>query len=383
MAAAAPLLELPPVTTLSVVPGGRTDVESSLADAEALVAAAGFADGADALRALWDDVRHDQALALRQRVALAWAELYRGELEEAERLLAHAEGIAQSPRFDAGDRADVLFRRGCVTFNQSRVGDALELFTRALETNTRAPRPRTELSSRIHEWRCRCHVARRDWDAAARDVERALELAAAAGDVEAQANALFQASVVAERGRQWLLARCHAERALELYGRLGNTLSRARVLNNLGAITFLLGDVDSAERSLLDAIEAAAEAGSDADLAQAVNSLAQVYLRTDRPLEARARALRAVELLEGRADFVDELGNAELVIAGSYESEGEPAAAAEWLDRAEATFERLGTAGHLAAVWIARGDLARRVGDVDGAADLYRRAADLLQDVHF
>jgi hypothetical protein len=32
---------------------------------------------------------------------------------------------------------------------------------------------------------------------------------------------------------------------------------------------------------------------------------------------------------------------------------------------------------------MARGDLARSSGDVEAAADHYRRAADLLQDVHF
>ena len=95
------------------------------------------------------------------------------------------------------------------------------------------------------------------------------------------------------------------------------------------------------------------------------------------------RALRAVELLEARDDFLDELGNAQLVVAGSLEAEGEPAGAAGWLDRAEATFLRLGSTSHLATVWTARGDLARSTGDVEVAADLYRRAATALQDVHF
>lgn len=383
MAAAATVFELPPVTTLSVVDGGRSAAEAELTQAEALVEGHRYAEATDALRALWEDVRTDPALALRQRLALAWAELYLGDLDEARELLGHAEAIVQSPRFDAADRADVLFRRGCVALKHGDRADATALFTRALDSNARAPQPREGLAARTHEWRSRCHVAQRDWDAARRDVERSLELAEAAGDTEAQANALFQASIVAERQKHWLLARYHAEEALTLYRRLGKTLSAARVLNNLGGIQFLLGDSDAAEQTLLEAIEAASEISSDADLAQAVNSLAQVYLRTGRPLEARARALRAVDLLEARTDFLDELGNAQLVVAGSHRMEGELDAAAEWLDRAEATYVRLGVASHLAAVWVARGDLARELGDVDAAADLYRRAADTLQDVHF
>lgn len=380
MVAAASLPELPPVT-LRLVP--QDEVADALADADALLAKQRYADAAAELLALWDDVRHDPALALRQRLALAWCELYLGELAAAAALLEHAETIARSPRFDAAERAEVLFRQGCVTLNQGDVAEAAALFTRALETNQRSAQPRLGVSSRAHEWRARSHVCRRDWDAAARDVERAIELAVAAGDTEARANALFQASIVAERSGSRLLARCHAEQALELYRGLGNGVCIARVLNNLGCVDFLLGDVESAEEMLLAAIDAAFEAESEADFAQAVNSLAQVYLRSDRPAEARARALRAIQLLEGRTDFRDELGNAQLVVARSYRADGDPALAAEWLECAEATFASLGSASHLAVVWVAQGDLAREAGDVDHAADCYRRAAEALQDLHF
>jgi tetratricopeptide (TPR) repeat protein len=381
MAAAASIPELPPVTTLRLV--RRDEIGEAFADAESLLARQRYVDAAAELHALWDDARHDPVLALRQRLALAWCELYLGELDAAADLLEHAETIARSPRFDAADRAEVLFRQGCVTFNQGEVAEAAALFTRALETNQRSPEPRLGLSSRAHEWRTRCHVCRRDWDAAARDVERAIELAVAAGDDEARANALFQASIVAERRRNWLLAHCHAEEALELYRELGNRLCIARVLNNLGGIDFLLGRIENAEQTLLEAIDAAFDAESEADFAQAVNSLAQVYLRSGRPAEARARALRSIQLLENRTDFRDELGNAQLVVAGSYRADGDPALAAEWLECAEATFASLGSTSHLAAVWVEQGDLARAAGDVDHAADCYRRAAEALQDVHF
>jgi tetratricopeptide (TPR) repeat protein len=381
MTATAVLHELPPVTTLSLVP--THDVEQMLARAEGLVAAHRFADAAVELASIWEDVRNDPPRALRQRLTLAWAELYLGELDEAEELLAHAEAIATSPHFDAADRSEVLYRQGCVTLKQNRVADAATLFTRALDSNDRAPRPRAALASRTHEWRSRCHVRARDWDAARRDVEQAIELALAARDPEAHAHALFQASIVAERQNQWLLARCYAERALALYSDLGNKLCTARVLNNLGGIDFLLGDAEAAEEALLGAIDSASEAASDVDLAQAVNSLARVLLDGGRSAEARARALRAVELLEHRTDFLDELGNAQLVVARSLAADGEPAQAKAWLERAADTCTRLGSSSHLALVLVAQGDLARSSNDADAAADLYRGATELLQDLHF
>lgn len=367
------------MTTLTLV---RDDAAAALSRAERLVAENRHEEAAESLEALWADVRGDAPLALRQRLALSWAEMYRGRLGEAAELLAHAEGIVQSPRFDAADRAEVLYRRGCVALKSADVPEATSLFTLALELNEHAPQPRTLLGAHAYEWRSRCHQFRRDWDAAAGDAERSLELATRAGDEPSQAHALFQASCIAERRRDWLVARFHAERALELYRMHGDVLASARVLNNLGGIDFLLGDVASAEHHLAEAVETASAAGSDADLAQAVNTLAHVYLRTGRPAEARIRAQRAVELLTPRADFRDELGNAQLVVARSLAAEGEHMLAADWIDGAEHTFQALGSTSHLAAAWLARGDLARETGDLEAAADLYRRAADSLQDVH-
>lgn len=379
MAAAAVTYELPPVTTLTLVRDGAVE---ALAAAERLVARNRHDDAVEQLEALWPDVRTDAALALRQRLALAWSEMYRGNLEHAAELLEHAQAVAKGGRFDSSHRADVLYHRGCVALKGGAVADATSLFTRALELNAAAPRPRLLLAAHVHEWRSRCHQHNRDWDTAMRDADRALELAAQAGDEPSQAHALFQASCVAERRKDWLLARFYAERALELYRKHGDTLSTARILNNLGGIDFLLGDATAAERVLGEAVETAAGAASDPDLAQAVNTLAHVYLRTGRPSEARVRAQRACELLADRIDFRDELGNAQLVVAGALAAEGEHALALEWVDAADDTFAATRSTSHLATAWLARGDILRACGNLDAAADLYRRAADALGDVH-
>jgi len=380
MAAAAFIYELPPVTTLRLV---EDEPSATLDDAEALVAASRFDDAVEHLEDLWDDVRDHPVLALRHQLALAWAEMYRGNLDEAEAVLAHAQRLARSARFDSSQRAEVLYRQGCVALKRSYVAEATELFTRALDANGRAPVPRTLLAAHAHEWRSRCHQALRDWDAAARDADRALQLAVEARDELSQAHALFQVSLVAERRRDWLTARRAAQRALELYRKYGDGLSTARILNNLGGIDFLLGDPETAEAHLLVAAETAARIGSDADLAQAVNSLAQVYLRTGHPAEARARARRAIELLATRDDFRDELGNAQLVVAGSLAAQGDIPGACTWIDAAEQTFAAIGSTSHLANAWIARGDAVRTAGDPDTAAHWYRRAAQALADVHF
>jgi tetratricopeptide (TPR) repeat protein len=389
MTAAAHFFEEPPLVgpagpagaQLTVLPGW--DVERRLADAERLTDRNEHETALEELEELLPLTRRHPALTLRHRLAAAWAEMYRGRLDEAAELLAHADAIVQSPLFDAADRAEVLFRRGCVEFNRTEVAEATALFTRSLETNARSARPSYLLAANVLNWRSRCHQLRRDWDAAARDAEGSLELATDAGNDRTRAHALFQASLVAERQRQWLLARFYAEQALEIYRADGDTLSTARILNNLGGIDFLLGDVAAAERTLAEAAATAAEAASDADVAQATSSLAQVLLHSGRPREARSHALGAIEMLSGRTDFREEVGNAQLVVAKSFATENEAAAAAVWLDRAEDTFAGLGSTSQLAAAWVARGDLARTTGDVNAGAELYRRAAEALQDFHF
>lgn len=368
-------------TPLRVLPGG--DLERRLADAELLTVANRHDAALELLDELWPETRSFPVLACRHLLAAAWAQMYRGQLDGAARLLEQADAIVQSPLFDAADRAEVLFRRGCVTLKRGGVADATALFTRTLETNARSARPSLLLAAQVLDWRSRCHQLRRDWDAAGRDAEASFELADSVCDDRARANALFQSSLIAERQRQWLLARCYAEQALELYIEQNDTLSRARILNNLGGLQFLLGDVAAAERALVEAAAAASEAGSDADVAQATSSLAQVMLHTDRPLDARGCALSAIDLLAGRDDFRGELGNAELVVAQSFMAEHETSSATAWLDRAERTLAGPEFSSQLAAVWMARGDLAGANGNHISAADLYRHAAEALQDFHF
>jgi tetratricopeptide (TPR) repeat protein len=50
---------------------------------------------------------------------------------------------------------------------------------------------------------------------------------------------------------------------------------------------------------------------------------------------------------------------------------------------AELSYGELGSGSHRATVWVARGDLAARRGDHERAAELYRKAAEALQDVRF
>lgn len=378
-------LTLPPVSPapyLRVVGPAAGPLEIGLAEAEEHGEAGRFAEAIEAVRAL--DL---SAAKPRQRVRALFAEaralMNVPRLDEAEALVRRAHSVVEGPGFTDVDRAEALFRTGCIDFKRAHLASAVSLFTLALELCNRERDPSERLRIEILRWRSQAYQLRRDLDAARVDAEGALELAELIGDARLQAHGYFQASLVAERQGDRLLARFYAEEARSRYYELGDRLQLGRVLNNLGGITFLLGDAAAAVGYLEQAFEIAVESDSQGDGAQALSSLAQVHLRSGAPGLAEDEARRALELLEDRTDFLDEIGNTQLVLGKALLALDRRAEADAALARAEATFERLGSPSHLAAAWVAQGDAARAAGACERAADLYRRAAEALQDFHF
>jgi tetratricopeptide (TPR) repeat protein len=374
----------PTGTTLrDALHGSIVELTALVEDAEAAIASGDHADAAAVLRDREPELRRFPELAFRAQLAEAWARMYLGQLDASLELLTRARSLAERPGFTDVNRADVLFRLGACRLKLSSVANATSLFTVALELCDRSGLPCDRLRARILEWRSRCHQRHRDWDAAQADIECALELAEGIGDEQIAAHVHFQASLVAERTGQALMARFYAEEARSRYERTGDRLSLARILNNLGGLNFLLGDAAKAVEFLGSAAALAAELGSDADAAQATSSLAQVYLRSGAPGEAETAARQALAILEDRVDYLDEVGNVQLVLGRSLLEQERFDEAHTIFAAAEASFDGLQSVSHRAAAWVAQGDLARRRGDLDTAADLYRRSAEALQDFHF
>ena len=99
--------------------------------------------------------------------------------------------------------------------------------------------------------------------------------------------------------------------------------------------------------------------------------------------EAAAHARHALELLEGRVDYLYEIGNAQLTLGRALLAQDHLDEAEQMFRAADISFEQLSSASHRAAAWIALGDLSARRGDDREAAGLYRRAAETLQDFRF
>jgi tetratricopeptide (TPR) repeat protein len=363
----------------------RGRVEALLARAEALSKAYRYKEAIDAYADVRDAVSpiNSVELEVRTRSGEAWVRMQEGDVRTAVELLNGARALAEGPLFSDVDRAELIFRLGVCRYKLSSISTAIALLNEALTLAERSEMPCDGLRSDIYHWRSRCYRRQRDFEAAREDVERALELAQGVGDRRKMADAYFQASLVAERTGHWVLSRNYAEKAKNLFHELDDERTVGRLLNNLGGLSLLLGKPQQAIEQLKASFAVAVEADSQADAGQAVNGLATVHLRLGEWEAAEEHAREALRLLEGREDFLDEIGQAEIVLGRSLLERGRLDEAEAAFRAADATFEQLSSISHRAGAWVALGDLAARRGEDAEAARFYRNAAEALQDLRF
>jgi tetratricopeptide (TPR) repeat protein len=372
---------LPPVTPSVEAPAGPA--ARSIVRAEELVEAHRYREALTLLGEVAVPGVSAPRLALRLLFCESWARMYVGEIDAAVALLIRALGLAEHPACDDRDRSEALFRLACCRVKLAKFSNAVSLLGSALTLAPEGTVANDKLRARIFDWRSRCYQRQREWESAQHDAEQSLELAREVDEPRLVVFAEMQCSLVAERRGNPLLARYYAESACTLAGEIGDRQTQARLLNNLGGLSYLLGDSVQAVAYLKESFALALEVGNDADAAQAVSSLAQVHLRCGAPLLAEEQARHALGILGERADYRDECGNLHLLLGRALLDQSRREEAMAEFAAAEAHFEAIGSVSHLAAVWMARAETHERSGDAEDALGLYRRAAEALQDFNF
>ncbi len=340
----------------------RGRLEGALARAEAMIEALQNDEAAAEYQALVPAARATGVpeLEVRALVGAGRTQMRLGALRPALELLNDARVIVEGSSFSDVERAEVFYALGVCRYQLNSIQTALGLLNEALALAERSGLPSDSLRSSILSWRSRCWRRQRDYEAAREDVERALQLAEDADDPATIGAAYFQASLVADREGHWVLARNYAEKARTAYEELSDKVHVGQLTNNLGGLNFLLGKTDEAIALLKEAFGIALDTGRDADAAQAVSSLAQINLRTGNVEQAEGQARQALQLLHGQEDYLDEIGNAHLVLGRSLLEQGLLDQAEQSFAAAEESFSQLSSASHRAAAWVARGDLAAR-----------------------
>ena len=230
--------------------------------------------------------------------------------------------MPKGPQFSDVDRADLLFRLGVCRYKLSSIATAVALFDEAFALAEHSGLPCDLLRADILGWRSRCRRRQRDFEAAREDIELALELAQAMDDRRVVANTYFQASLIAERMGHWVLSRNYAQQARGIYQELNDERNVGRLMLNLGGLHLLLGKPQQAIEHLNASFALAVEAESQPDAAQALGSLATVHLHLADYDAADEHARKALDLLEGRDDFPDEIGQSHIVLGRSLLERG-------------------------------------------------------------
>src|ERR687898_377972 len=363
----------------------RGRIEATLARAEALTEAHRYEEAAVEYEKVRPAVAATASVELEVRTISgeAWARMKQGEVRPAIELLVRAQTLTEGPSFSDVDRAEVLYRLAVCRYKLSSISTALALFSEAYNLAERSKLPCDVLRSNILAYRSRCYRRQRDLQAAQEDVERALELAQSLDDRQTMANVYVQASLVAERQGHWVLARNYAERAKAYFEDLNDSRNVAGLLNNLGGLNLMLGKPEEAIEYLKSSYSVALDSDSMSEAAQATGSLAAVHLEMNDYEQAERFARQALSLLEGRVDFLHEIGPSQLVLGRALMEQGRLDEAEQMFRSADSSFEQLSSISHRAGAWIALGDLAARRGDDRTAARQYRNAAEALQDVRF
>jgi tetratricopeptide (TPR) repeat protein len=150
-----------------------------------------------------------------------------------------------------------------------------------------------------------------------------------------------------------------------------------------GGLTLMLGDEERAVEHLKASYSRALDSDSPADAAQALEGIARVHLNRGEYDQADDLARQALELLQGREDYLYEVSPTQLVLGRALLERGRLDEAEECFRAADAAAEQLESLSHRTEAWVALGDLAARRGDDREASRLYRNAAEALQEIRF
>ena len=359
----------------------RDRVQQSLDQGERLLVDHGYAGAFDLFNALRESLppgapRSAYLGAVRGEIQ---ALIRLGRLDEAGALLDEARVLVEADDGSSEAQAEIAYLTALRSYATSDMTAAVEGFASALRLLAEADVPNDRLRCDIHQLRSRCYRRQRDWEAAREDIERALELCESLGDTRRSADANLQASLVAERQGRWILARQYAETCRELCEAVGDIESVGRVLNNLAGLNHSLDNDEVAIAQLREAFQIFVDAHLEVEAGYVLSSLAEIYRARGDLAEAESAANRALALLEGRLDHVQEIGTARLVLARTHLERGELERAEDILLTVDESYALTESVSHRARSWMTRGELELLRANEAEAARLYRQAAVALQ----
>ena len=217
---------------------------------------------------------------------------------------------------------------------------------------------------------------RGDYDEAARQYQRSLDINERLGDQAGMAASYHQLGRLAELRGDYAEAARQYQRSLDISERLGDQAGMARGYHQLGILAQDRGDYAEAARQYQRALDIDERLGDQA-------SMAASYHQLGRLAHDRGDYAEAARQYQRSLDINERLGN-QASMAASYhqlgilaQDRGDYAEAARQYQRSLDINERLGDQAGMAASYHQLGMLAQDRGDYEEAARQYQRSLDI------
>ena|SRR5690242_4677809 len=243
----------------------------------------------------------------------------------------------------------------------------------------RLPLPDVEKRTPLSLLAAEAHGRLGELSDAARWATLALETSRQRGEPQAELRARNYQGLIALRQGDIDAAERHLTAALEMARAQSDALFEARCLNNLGVIANLRGDRTQALADYQLALAAYQQAGLVRGMAETHHNIGITF----RDLGDHQRALAAAEHAVRLARMVKDdtlIGLTLFGRAAIHLQQTDSSLAGVELERAAEAYRRVEFESGLAEVWRLQASVLRLKGNLAGALDLLRRAADLARE---
>ncbi len=219
---------------------------------------------------------------------------------------------------------------------------------------------------------------RGDYDEAARQYQRSLDMFERLGDQAGMAGSYHNLGNVAQVRGDYDEAARQYQRSLDMFERLGDQAGMAAPYHNLGNVAYRRGDYDEAARQYQASLDISDRLGNNSGMARSSHNLGNLAQARGDYDEATRQYQRSLDIFDrfgdqaGMATTYSQLGNL-AYLRGDYDE------AARQYQRALDIFERLGDQAGMATTYSQLGNLAYLRGDYDEAARQYQRALDIFE----
>jgi tetratricopeptide (TPR) repeat protein len=255
--------------------------------------------------------------------------------------------------------------------------DALPLANKALERCRRLDPAAPQIEARILGHIAGMYVVAQSWALAIRYYRSAVDAASLVKDLLQLAKMHHGLGLAYRRMQQPATAREHYDKALTLYSLESDLSAVYRVQNDLGYLLLHEGQLDSAERHFLNALEGSSELSIDRrGRAHILASLGEVKLRRGLLAEANEYLLQSIDAAEMTGERIVQ-AEARVLLGQLEQRKGNPQLADQHFDDAIRIFEELGMADRLRDAHMSYAELLEARQDVVAASHHWKQAAEI------